>query len=122
MAWHYEIDPKRRLVTVVVKGEMTDADLLEWSAQLRDDPDFSPDYSELVDLRSAKDGGVTVGGVENLAADSPLFSPRTRRAIVLSTDLGYWMGRLFKVLRDEKAGEIRFLRHVDAARRWLELP
>ena len=121
MAWNYTIDPKRRVVTVEVEGDLTNADLLEASAQLRDDPDFNPDCMQLVDLRSAKDAGVTAGGVNKLVKESPLFSPKSRRAIVVSTDLGHWMVRLFKVLRDEEAGVIQIFRDIDEARRWLGL-
>ena len=121
MAWHYEIDPKRRLVTVVAEGDLTDSNLLDTSARLRDDPDFSPAYVQLVDLRSTNGMAVTVSGIADLEARSPLFSPESRRAMVVTSDFGYWMARLFELMRDGEAGQIRIFRDMDEARRWLGL-
>jgi hypothetical protein len=120
MAWSYEIDPSRRLVHVRVVGILCDQDLVDGDAELRGDPEFDPAYRQLVDLREADGTAVTSDGVRELARQPPLFFPESRRAIVVASDLGYGMARMFELMRDNKSGEIRVFDSLDDALEWIE--
>jgi hypothetical protein len=121
MAWDYKIDVADRLVRVRVHGTLSDADLLEGDRALRDDPEFDPAYYQLVDLREADGSSVTAAGIGSLAARPPLFTPTARRAIVVRSELGFGMGRMFELQRDGQSGEIRVFRDLQQARSWLDL-
>jgi hypothetical protein len=122
MAWSYEIDPARRLVHVRVVGMLCDQDLLDGDAELRGDPDFDPAYRQLVDLREADGTAVTSEGVRELARKPSLFLPGAKRAIVVASDLGYGMARMFELMRSNRSGEIRVFESFDDALRWIETP
>jgi len=120
MAWSYEIDPARRLVQVRVAGILCDQDLVDGDAELRGDPDFDPSYRQIVDLCEADGTGVTTDGVRQLARRPPLFLPESKRAIVVASELGYGMARMFELMRDNKSGEIRVFDSLDDALKWLD--
>jgi hypothetical protein len=122
MPWDFEIDHAQRLVRVRVHGTMCDHDLLDADAALRDHPEFDPSFDQLIDLREATGSEVTTAGVQKLAQQPPLFAPSSRRALVVSTDLGFGMARMFELLREGKSGEVRAFRELDKAREWLDLP
>jgi hypothetical protein len=121
MSWHHEIDAPNRLVRVHVEGTLTDADLIDGDRALRDDPDFDPAYYQLLDLTAADGSAVSAAGVQALASQPPLFTSSARRALVVETDLGFGMGRMFELLRGGKSGEIRIFRNLEEACDWLDL-
>src|SRR5262245_1189767 len=100
-----EFDSKQRLVVVTVTGVLTDQDLLEGYDQMVADPRFRSDYHQLVDLRGATGEAVTAQGVRALVGRDPEFAPTSRRAIVIRSQLGFGMARMYEILRGGEAGE-----------------
>jgi hypothetical protein len=121
MSWHYKIDVPGRLVNVQVDGILCDADLVDGDSALRNDPEFDPAFYQLLDLSKADGSEVTADGVRALASRPPLFSSSARRALVVRSDLGFGMSRMFELLREGKSGEVRVFRDIDEARAWLDL-
>ncbi|MBW2287885.1 MAG: hypothetical protein JRG80_05145 [Deltaproteobacteria bacterium] len=121
MSWHYKIDVPNRLVRTHVDGTLTDADLIDGDSALRNDPEFDPAYFQLLDLREADGSEVTAVGIRALASRPPLFTSSARRALVVQTDLGFGMGRMFELLREGKSGEVRVFRSLEEACDWLDL-
>jgi hypothetical protein len=121
MSWHYKIDVPGRLVNVQVDGILCDADLVDGDSALRNDPEFDPAFYQLLDLSKADGSEVTADGVRALASRPPLFSSSARRALVVRSDLGFGMSRMFELLREGKSGEVRVFRVIDEARAWLDL-
>jgi hypothetical protein len=120
MPWHFEVDRLRRVVQVRVHGTLCDQDLLDGDEALRNHPEFQPDFDQLIDMREAVGAKVTTDGIRALAHKPPLFSPESRRAIVVLTDLGFGMARMFELLREGKSGEIRVFRDLAEANDWLD--
>jgi hypothetical protein len=120
MSWRHAIDIPNRLVRVHVNGTLTDQDLLDGDSTLRRDPEFDPAYDQLLDLSEANGSEITANGVRALASRPPLFSPSARRAIVVRSDLGFGMSRMFELAREGKSGEVRVFRDLEAARAWLD--
>lgn len=120
MSTSYEIDSERRVIVVTVRGDLRDEDLLEIHERLRTEPKLEPDFGLLVDLRGAVGRDITMGGVQNLLERPSLFSPTARRAIVVESDLGFGMSRMYELQRDDLAGTLRVFRDVDQANRWLD--
>ncbi|MGH0037230.1 MAG: STAS/SEC14 domain-containing protein [Myxococcota bacterium] len=123
MAMRYRFDRDRDrdrgLVEVVIEGEITAEGLLEWTEQLRGDPDFSAEVDQLVDLRRATGVSMETSEVRSFAQGQPLFKPAARRAVVVGSEFDFGMARMFQVMRGDEAGEIRVFRDIDEARRWL---
>jgi hypothetical protein len=122
MPWDLTIDLSQRVVRVRVHGTLCDRDLLVGDEMLRNDPAFDPEFAQLIDMRDADGSEVSAAGVQALANRPPLFKPSSRRAIVVPTDLGFGMARMFELLREGKSGEVRVFRDLDEAKRWLDLP
>lgn len=115
----YKIDKKRRLVLSSGDGVLTKADLLGHMDQLSNDPDFDPDFSQVLNFRQIN--GLELGpeDVRQLAQRN-IFSPRSRRAFVVKDDLQFGLARMFEIHRELK-GEtgIRVFRTFDEAMDWI---
>jgi len=119
MAAFYKIDKERRLVMSTGSGVLTLADLLGHQEKLLADSDFSPDFSQLWDLTHVTQVELTSKDVHRLAQRS-IFSPDSRRAILVSRDLVFGLARMFEIYRDI-LGEngIRVFRNLDDALEWV---
>ncbi len=119
MATTNQMDHENELIITTVTGLLDDEDLLAVDLLCRDNPEFKPEYDQLVDLRLAQVQAITRDGVQALANRPPLFIRTSRRAIVVATDMGYGMARMFELMRDSRAGEIRIFREMTEAKAWL---
>ena len=119
MPAHYKIDKERRLVMTTVFGVVTLADGLAHQEKLRKDPDFDPSFSQLMDYTHVVRFEITAEDVRTLAQQS-IFSPHSRRAMLVSGDLAFGLARMFEALR-ESFGEqgIRVFRNLDDALDWV---
>ena len=84
---------------------MEDSDLAKGTELLRSDPDFRPDFDQLVDLSGATGEMLSSEAVRGLARERPLFASGARRAIVVGGDLGFGLARMFQTLRTDAAGD-----------------
>lgn len=109
-----------RVVTLTVTGDLFDADLLTLADELQNAPEVESDFSLLIDLRHAKGRNVTSAGVRNLVERPMVLSAESRRAVVVSSDLGFGMARMYEILRDRRGGAIRVFRDYEDAERWVE--
>ncbi len=118
----YVIDPQRRVVFSRGTGVFTYAEFLEHMARMRADPQFRPDFDQLVDCRETTGFELTGDQVADLAARS-IFSVRTRRAFVVASSLQYGLSHMLAShleLRGESG--IRIFRDRAEALAWLNLP
>lgn len=115
----YEIDKRRRLVITTALEQFAVADGLAHQERLLKDPDFDPTFSQIMDVTRIDFSGVTADDIRKLA-ERNVFSPGSRRAIVVSSTFVYGFGRMFEMLR-ENAGEsgIRIFRDMDDAIDWI---
>jgi hypothetical protein len=114
-----EIDRENRVVVLGVTGALDDDGLLQLVSQLRSDPEVKPDFALLIDLREADGVAVTSLGVRALSAQPLVLSPTSRRAVVVPSDLGFGMARMYEMLREDRGGVARAFRDLGEARRWL---
>ena len=114
-----EIDRTNRVVVLAVSGTLDDDELLQLANQLRSDSEVKPDYALLIDLREASGVAVTSLGVRALSAQPLVLAPTARRAVVVPSDLGFGMARMYEMLRDERGGVVRAFRDLEEARRWV---
>jgi hypothetical protein len=118
----YKIDKERKLVLSTGSGVLTREDLLGHQERLSRDPDFHPDFSQLSDFTHITKTELTPADVR-LAAEKSIFSPHSRRAMVVKDDLQFGLARMFEIHRD-LAGEtgIRVFRNIDEALDWIFTP
>jgi hypothetical protein len=61
------------------------AEVLDWQAQVRADPDFDPDYALLADYSDAATIDFDTRQLRRIAQNAPI-EPTARRAFVIRTD------------------------------------
>jgi hypothetical protein len=115
-----KIDAAARVVILEVSGDLGDPELLGLAEELEKAPEVEADFSLLMDLREASGKSVTSAGVRALAARPLVLSAASRRAVVVPSELGFGMARMYEMLREERGGAPRVFRDYDAARRWVE--
>ena len=100
-------------------GVFTMADALAHQEKLLKDPDFDPSFSQILDFTQVTKVELGAEDVRKLAQTS-VFSPNARRAILAKTDLVFGLARMFEALRDA-AGEkgIQVFRNLDDALEWV---
>jgi hypothetical protein len=119
MSAFYKIDKERRLVSSSGTGVLTKADILGHMDRLSNDPDFDPDFSQLIDFTEIT--GLEIGPEDvRQFAQRIIFSPRSRRAILVKDDLQFGLARMFEIHRDLN-GEtgIRVFRSLEEAQDWI---
>jgi hypothetical protein len=115
------VDEAARVVVLEVIGDIGDGELATLVGELAHAPGLGPDYSLLVDMRETRGRAVTTGGVKALATKPPILSPALRRAVVVPTDLGYGMARMYEMFAEPHGAGVRVFRDYEQARRWVEL-
>jgi len=115
MPFYYKIDKESRLVMSTGSSVLTVADSLAHQDELLKDPDFDPTFSQLMDLTHVTKLEHTSEDVRRVAQRS-VFSPNSRRAILVTADVAFGVAREFEMLR-ETLGEtgIRVFRELDDA-------
>ena len=117
----FYIDVPRRMVFSYGSGVLRLADLRNHMDRLLAHPDFRPEFNQLLDFRRAEDVVITTEEIILLAARN-VFSPKSKRAFVVTTDLHFGLVRMFGSYR-ENAGEqgIKLFREMKSALAWLSL-
>ena len=114
----YQIDKARRLVISIASGFLTAEDLVAHQRKLLGDSDFDPSCSQIFDCTAVSGIDFNAEDVGALAART-IFSPHSRRALLVTTDEQYGLFLMFKMIR-EGHGEhgIRVFRDKREAFRW----
>jgi hypothetical protein len=120
MPAEYVIDRQNRIVMSRAWGRIGTEDFRNHGKRLLSDPNFSPDFRQLWDFTGITE---SIGDFDALAslAQTTVFSPTSRRAILAPSDVVFGIARTFQMLRESK-GEtgIRVFREREPAMRWLE--
>jgi stage II sporulation SpoAA-like protein len=114
-----QVDGASRVVIVTVSGVLGDAELQSLGDQLEKNPEVAPDFALLIDLRQADGKSVTSAGVRSLATRALVFAAASKRAVVVPSDLGFGMARMYEMLREGRGGGMRVFRDYEEARRWV---
>jgi hypothetical protein len=114
----YQIDAGRSLVTTIVVGNVSPADMHAYQSDLRADPAFSPDFDGVTDFTDAEPFEGTSDDIRRLVAELP-FNPGTRRAYVAPIDLHFGLSRMAQVYAETKGVIVEVFRDRAAALAWL---
>jgi hypothetical protein len=121
MGLSYVIDSGRRQVRSHGWGVLTAGDIQAFYVGLGQDPAFAADYRHLCDLREVTEVAADSSGLA-VAAQAPIFTPGTRRALVASRDAVYGMARAYAAYNERMGQTVRVFRAMDAAELWIDSP
>jgi hypothetical protein len=91
-----KIDPRRKVVYSTFYGELTDAELLGHGKSMSSDPDFNPEFSEIVDFSSVTNVAISERALAALAANPSLFKSSVVHIVVAPTDALFQMVSKYK--------------------------
>ncbi len=115
----YEIDKHQRLVITTATGVLTLAEALAHQEKLSGDKDFDPEFSQLVDLTGITELTIDSAGIRVLAIKK-VFSLRSRRAVLVNSELAFAFARMFSSFRGfEGEHQIEVFRDRTKALEWL---
>ena len=120
MHWTREIDPSHHIAIVTVSGELTDKGLFMLYNEIQDIPKVGSDFALLIDLRRASGRNLTPDGISALAQRPLAFSPKVRRAIVVSSDVEFAMAQMYNMAREDEGGALAISTDFAETRRWVE--
>lgn len=122
MPLRYVIHKPRRLVHTTGWDRLTFAQTTSYIDQLLNDPDFDPEFNQLVDLTALAGLGMTTEETKLIAGRSG-FSPTSRRAFVAPDPAVFGMSRLFAAYNEisNKPSQICVFRDLPSALKWLGL-
>jgi hypothetical protein len=93
-----KIDPQRRVVHSAFYGKITDAELLGHRTRIASDPDFNPQFADIVDFSDVTDAAITENSVAVLAANPSLFSSSATHIVIAPAAVMFRLGAKFKHL------------------------
>ena len=123
MPCNYVISDERRLVTTTLLGVVTAAEAFAHQDSLISDPQFLPEYYQLLDATAATKLVISAAELRLLAKRN-FFGPTARRALLVNRSLLYGVGRMLVTFR-ELAGakeQMQIFRDKNEALGWLGLP
>ena len=117
----YVLDMERQLVVTTASGRVTFAEAKAHQDQLKSDPDFRPEFDQLLDATAVSELDISNEEAQSLGRTSPFFSASSRRAWVAPNPFLFGMGRLMGTYREIAGGQEQFrvFYDRDEALKWL---
>ena len=116
----HTVDPENRQVVVRFGKKVTVKDIEHYARQLRIDPEFQPDFSEIVDFTNVMELDLQASDFLRLADKVDPFSRDAKRAFVVRDAVQSHAVRLHKALRTD--ANIGIFRSMEAAECWIRQP
>ena len=82
-------------------------------------PEILEGYSLLIDLRQASGKNLTTAGVRALTSRELPLAPGSRIAVVVPSEFGFGVARMYEAHRGERSSEFRPFRDLEEDRRWI---
>ena len=122
MPCRYVIDKERRLVISTAWDRVTFEEMKAHDDQLRNDPEFAPEFDQLADGTRVTVVEGAIDQVRTLAGRSP-FAATSRRAFVANSPSVYGMERLMTthIEMSKTPSHVGVFRDVPSALEWLGL-
>ena len=120
MPVRYVILKDRRLVITTAEGRVTVDEVKAHQDQLLNDPDFNPEFDQLIDGTAITAVDMSVNDIR-MAVDRKLFSSTSRRALVATRPFIYGMARMMATYLEmsKAASPASVFRDFPSALKWL---
>jgi hypothetical protein len=116
----YQINIARQVVYTRGFGTVNDNDLLQHNSSLKADPDFNPNFNQLLDFTEVIQAEVKSETIYGIASNR-IFNLSSLRAIVVKPGLQYGFARMFQNLRMLEDKNIEVFLDIAEAQSWLGL-
>jgi hypothetical protein len=117
-----KIDKERKLVQTTGSGFVTKAEVLAHQDQILKHPDFDPSFAQLADFARLTNTDINMGDLQAFA-HRDVFSIRSRRAIIVKSDLAFGFAKIFELSRQVVGAHgIRVFRTHHEALNWILAP
>ncbi|SRR6266700_3927832 len=122
MLARYVIDKERRLVISTGSEQLTFSQVKTHQDQLLNDPDFDPEFNQLIDMTAVTSLDISVDEAKMIARRK-LFSSTSRRAFVATSPTIFGMGRMMEAYHEMSnvASQVRVFYDLPSALKWLGL-
>ena len=122
MPINYSIDKDRRLVITTPSGRVTFAEFQAYQDRLADDPEFNPEFDQLVDGTAVTLLDITIEEAK-IIAERKVFSSASRRAFVATSSDVSGMTRVAQnyLKKMNAPTRIQLFSDVPSALKWLGL-
>lgn len=122
MPFSYVVHSQHRLVVSTGLDHVTWNEIKERQDQTKIDPDFNPDFNQIVDLRAVTGFDMTTDQARFLARRR-IFSPTAKRAFVAADPAIFGVGRMWEMFSEmsDNPSQIRVFYDLHSALKWLNL-
>ena len=116
----YTIDPQKRVVHTRVTGNLSLEDALAHIYNLKTDPLFRPEFSELIDLSGFTGTDMNLEAMKALARglQGEAFSHHAKRAVVAPADSAFALSSQYRTMRTDTE-HFQVFHSMDEAKDWL---
>ena len=111
------VDAEQRVVFMVAWDVFSTKDVLAARRHLQEDPTFTPDMDQLIDMRRVTEFAPS-DELRTWASSYP-FDTGARRAFVTPADLAFGTMRMYQALSGSPESSTRVFRDMDEACMWL---
>jgi hypothetical protein len=119
MSCLHRIDKKQKLVAGRGQGIITKQVMIEYLNAIKIDKDFDPSFDFIEETRDIKEIRLSSTDLQELA-QIILFSPKSRRARIASSDLFFAISRMYEAYRDlSNSDNFCVFRTKEDALRWI---
>ena len=119
MPFEYKINLSEKLISLKAFGCFNDKDLEQIYVSIKKDPDYLPGLSFIGDFSSIEKVGVTAGAVHDCASATPI-AQGAKRALIVKKEIAYGYARMYQILIETGADQLKIFDEVEAALAWLE--
>ncbi|HEY2774662.1 MAG TPA: hypothetical protein VGK20_11510 [Candidatus Binatia bacterium] len=121
--YRYVADENTRLVVATFEGNVTDADLFEYLANMLANTKYRAGWHSLIDLTGVDVMGMTTAGIQRMRA-LPLYMEErlhgARAAVLVSKgSAAYDMARLYESMGKSSSYEVALFTDRETAMHWL---
>jgi len=122
MPFSYVVYREHRLVISTGSALVTWEEIRERQDQIKTDPEFNPEFNQLVDLRAVTSVHMTSEQASTLARRT-IFSATSNRAFVAANPAVFGVSRMWEILSEmsNNRSHIRVFYDLTAALNWLNL-
>jgi hypothetical protein len=122
MPFSYVVYREHRLVISAGSGLVTWQEIKERQDQTKTDPNFNPEFNQIVDLRAVTGFEMTSDQAQTLARRM-IFSATSRRAFVAASPAVFGVGRMWEIFTEmsDNPSHIQVFYDLPSALKWLNL-
>jgi hypothetical protein len=122
MPFSYIVYSEHRLVISTGSDRVTWEEIKTRQDQTKTDPDFNPEFNQIVDLRAVTGFDMTSHHA-GLLARRMIFSATSKRAFVAASPAVFGMSRMWEIFTEmsDNPSQIRVFCDLPSALKWLNL-